>query len=90
MTRDEIRRHELSSFLRIRRGRIDPADLGTCPRHSGAEHPACAREEVAQVGRDERDPWYTWLEQKRPIGVSSGVLDNLARVLRLDPAERLL
>jgi hypothetical protein len=34
--------------------------------------------------------WYTWLEQKRPIGVSSGVLDNLARVLRLDSAERML
>ena len=33
--------------------------------------------------------WYTWLEQKRPIGVSSGVLENLARVLRLDPAERM-
>jgi hypothetical protein len=33
--------------------------------------------------------WYTWLEQKRPIRVSPGVLDNLARVLRLDPAERI-
>jgi transcriptional regulator with XRE-family HTH domain len=33
--------------------------------------------------------WYSRLEQKRPIGVSSGVLDNLARVLRLDPAERM-
>jgi MmyB-like transcription regulator ligand binding domain len=33
--------------------------------------------------------WYTWLEQKRPIGVSSSVLDNLARVLLLNPAERL-
>jgi hypothetical protein len=33
--------------------------------------------------------WYTWLEQKRAIGVSSGVLDSLARVLRLNPAERM-
>jgi hypothetical protein len=32
--------------------------------------------------------WYTWLEQKRPIKVSEGMLDNLARVLRLDPIER--
>jgi hypothetical protein len=32
--------------------------------------------------------WYTWLEEKRPIGVSCGLLNNLARVLRLDPAQR--
>ena len=33
--------------------------------------------------------WYTWLEQKRSISVSGGTLDNLARVLRLDPIERV-
>jgi hypothetical protein len=33
--------------------------------------------------------WYTWLEQKRPIHVSAGALDNLARVLRLDSLERM-
>jgi len=46
------------------------------------------REEVAQLAGVSAT-WYTWLEQKRPIGVSSGVLENLARVLRLDPAERM-
>jgi transcriptional regulator with XRE-family HTH domain len=46
------------------------------------------REEVAQLAGMSAT-WYTWLEQKRPIRVSPSVLDNLARVLRLDPAERI-
>ncbi len=33
--------------------------------------------------------WYTWLEQQRPIKVSANVLDNLARVLKLNPIERV-
>ncbi len=33
--------------------------------------------------------WYTWLEQRRPISVSFGMLNNLARVLQLNPVERL-
>jgi transcriptional regulator with XRE-family HTH domain len=32
--------------------------------------------------------WYTWLEQGRPINVSSQVLDAVARTLRLDATER--
>jgi hypothetical protein len=32
--------------------------------------------------------WYTWLEQGRPINVSSQVLDSVARTLRLDRVER--
>ena len=32
--------------------------------------------------------WYTWFEQGRNISVSAGFLDNLARVLKLDAAER--
>ena len=86
MTRDEIRRQELSDLLRNRRGRIAPADVGL-PETNRRRTPGLRREEVAQLAGVSAT-WYTWLEQKRPIGVSSGVLDNLARVLRLDPAER--
>jgi hypothetical protein len=32
--------------------------------------------------------WYTWLEQGRPIRASVGVLEAVARTLRLDPTER--
>jgi transcriptional regulator with XRE-family HTH domain len=87
MTKDEIRRQELSDFLRNRRGRIAPADVGL-PATSRRRTPGLRREEVAQLAGVSAT-WYTWLEQKRPIGVSSGVLENLARVLRLDPAERM-
>ena len=87
MTKDEIRRQELSNFLRNRRGRIAPADVGL-PATIRRRTPGLRREEVAQLAGVSAT-WYTWLEQKRPIGVSSGVLDNLARVLRLDPAERM-
>jgi transcriptional regulator with XRE-family HTH domain len=87
MTGDEIRRQELSDFLRNRRGRIAPADVGL--RETNRRRtPGLRREEVAQLAGVSAT-WYTWLEQKRPIGVSSGVLDSLARVLRLDPAERM-
>jgi transcriptional regulator with XRE-family HTH domain len=87
MTKDENRRRELSDFLRNRRGRIAPADVGL-PETNRRRTPGLRREEVAQLAGVSAT-WYTWLEQKRAIGVSSGVLDSLARVLRLNPAERM-
>jgi transcriptional regulator with XRE-family HTH domain len=87
VTSDEIRRQELSDLLRNRRGRIAPADVGL-PETNRRRTPGLRREEVAQLAGMSAT-WYTWLEQKRSIGVSSSVLDNLARVLRLDPAERM-
>src|ERR1700735_2181302 len=87
MAKDEIRRQELSDFLRNRRGRIAPADVGL-PETNRRRTPGLRREEVAQLAGMSAT-WYTWLKQNRPIGFSSGVLDSLARVLRLDPAERM-
>jgi transcriptional regulator with XRE-family HTH domain len=87
MTQDEIRRQELGDFLRTRRARIAPVEAGL-PATSRRRTAGLRREEVAQLAGVSAT-WYTWLEQKRPIRVSPGVLDNLARVLRLSPAERL-
>ena len=87
MNDDEIRRQELSDFLRTRRARISPADVGLATAHR-RRTPGLRREEVAQLA-GMSVTWYTWLEQKRPIGVSAGALDNLARVLHLDPLERI-
>ena len=87
MNQDGIRRQELSDFLRTRRARIAPSDVGL----SAAQRrrtPGLRREEVAHLA-GMSVTWYTWLEQKRPIHVSAGALDNLARVLRLDPIERI-
>jgi transcriptional regulator with XRE-family HTH domain len=49
--------------------------------------PGLRREEVAQLA-GVSVTWYTWLEQKRPIRVSGGVLENIASALKLDPVER--
>ncbi|WP_052851112.1 helix-turn-helix transcriptional regulator [Streptomyces avicenniae] len=80
------RRPELGAFLRSRRGRIRPEDVGMPPGFR-RRTPGLRREEVAQLA-GVGVTWYTWLEQGRPINVSAQVLDAVARTLRLDQAER--
>jgi transcriptional regulator with XRE-family HTH domain len=84
-TRNE-RRTELAAFLRARRSRISPADVGL-PPGLRRRTPGLRREEVAQLA-GVGITWYTWLEQGRPIHVSVQVLDAVAGTLRLDGAER--
>ena len=81
------RRDELAAFLRSRRARITPADVGL-PAGSRRRTPGLRREEVAQLA-GVGVTWYTWLEQGRQIHVSVQVLEAIARTLRLDPAERV-
>jgi transcription regulator MmyB-like protein/helix-turn-helix protein len=81
-----LRRRELAGFLRSRRERLSPEQLGL-PEYGRRRTPGLRREEVAQhagVGVT----WYTWLEQARDINVSEQVLDAIARTLLLDPHER--
>lgn len=80
------RRPELASFLRSRRARVTPADVGMAPGFR-RRTPGLRREEVAQLS-GVGVTWYTWLEQGRPINASPQVLDAVARTLRLDPPER--
>ncbi|MET9012011.1 MULTISPECIES: helix-turn-helix transcriptional regulator [Streptomyces] len=82
----EIRRHELAAFLRSRRERITPEEVGL-PRGARRRTPGLRREEVAHLSAV-GVTWYTWLEQARDIQVSVQVLDALARALRLDASER--
>ncbi|GGW38367.1 DNA-binding protein [Streptomyces lucensis JCM 4490] len=82
----EIRRNELAAFLRSRRERITPEQVGL-PRGARRRTPGLRREEVAQLSAV-GVTWYTWLEQARDIQVSVQVLDALARTLRLDASER--
>ncbi|WP_328481981.1 helix-turn-helix transcriptional regulator [Streptomyces sp. NBC_00377] len=81
-----IRRHELAAFLRSRRERITPEQVGL-PRGTRRRTPGLRREEVAHLSAV-GVTWYTWLEQSRDIQVSVQVLDALARTLLLDPSER--
>ncbi|MFE6410644.1 helix-turn-helix transcriptional regulator [Streptomyces sp. NPDC057837] len=86
---------ELGDFLRSRRARIRPEEVGL-PSYGRRRVPGLRREEVAQLAGVSVD-YYVRLEQSRGPGgpsrtkaggVSDAVLDAIARVLRLDPAER--
>lgn len=80
------RHHELAEFLRSRRARLSPEEVGL-PRGTRRRTPGLRREEVAMLAGVSPE-WYTWLEQGRDINVSMQVLDSLVRVLRLDANER--
>jgi transcriptional regulator with XRE-family HTH domain len=83
---DAERRTELASFLRSRRERIRPEEVGMPP--GGRRRISGLRREELAVLAGVSVTWYTWLEQGRRINVSVQVLNALARTLRLDPVER--
>ncbi|WP_020673436.1 helix-turn-helix transcriptional regulator [Amycolatopsis nigrescens] len=80
------RREQLRDFLRTRRARLTPGDVGMA---AGGRRrtPGLRREEVAVLAGVGVD-WYTWLEQGRDINVSGEVLDAIARALHLTEPER--
>src|SRR5918992_3467218 len=82
----ETRRAELAEFLKHRRALVSPESAGL-DANRRRRTPGLRREEVAQLAGVGLS-WYTWLEQGRDIKPSAQVLDALARVLRLDRAER--
>jgi transcriptional regulator with XRE-family HTH domain len=85
-SRSEPRRRELAAFLRSRRERIGPEEVGLPPAPR-RRTPGLRREEVATLA-GVGVTWYTWLEQGRDINVSPQVLDAVSRTLLLDPHER--
>ncbi|WP_037670659.1 helix-turn-helix domain-containing protein, partial [Streptomyces afghaniensis] len=76
---------ELGDFLRSRRARIRPEEVGLAS-YGRRRVPGLRREEVAQLAGVSVD-YYIRLEQGRGPSVSDAVLDAVARVLRLDEAE---
>lgn len=82
----ERNRAELADFLRNRRERISPEEVGL-PAGTRRRTPGLRREEVAALAGVGLS-WYTWLEQGREIGVSAQFLENLSRTLKLDATER--
>lgn len=85
MTSSTPDRDALGAFLRARRARVTPGDVGL-PVGGRRRTPGLRREEVAQLA-GVGVTWYTWLEQGRAKNASDQVLDAVARVLRLDAAE---
>lgn len=82
----EARRRELAQFLRSRRERLKPADVGL-PTGVRRRASGLRREEVAVLS-GVSPAWYTFLEQGRDINPSAEVLDSLANVLGLSEDER--
>ncbi len=80
------RHHELAAFLRSRRARIVPEQVGL-PRGTRRRTPGLRRGEVALLAGVTPE-WYSRLEQGRDIHVSVQLLESLASVLQLDTNER--
>ncbi|CAL9627545.1 hypothetical protein SUDANB95_05968 [Actinosynnema sp. ALI-1.44] len=78
--------HDLGEFLRTRRARVRPDDVGL-PGGGRRRVPGLRREELALLAGVSVD-YYMRLEQGRTPSVSDAVLDAVARVLRLDETER--
>ena len=83
---DGERRHLLAQFLRTRRERLAPGDVGL-PVGARRRTPGLRREEVALLAGMGAS-WYTSLEQGRDVHPSEQVLESLARTLRLTADER--
>ncbi|MFF0220848.1 helix-turn-helix domain-containing protein [Streptomyces sp. NPDC004629] len=81
------RRAELSEFLRTRRARLKPQDVGLPDFGRHRRVPGLRREELAQLA-GVSVAYYTRLEQGNGRNVSAEVLDAIARALRLDDAEQ--
>jgi transcriptional regulator with XRE-family HTH domain len=82
----EARRRQSGEFLRSRRARLSPSDVGL-PQGFRRRTPGLRREEVALLA-GVGSTWYTWLEQGRDVRPSTEVLSALADALRLDASER--
>ncbi|MGW2566497.1 helix-turn-helix domain-containing protein [Streptomyces sp. NPDC001537] len=80
------RRAELSEFLRTRRARLKPEDVGLPDFGRHRRVPGLRREELAQLA-GVSVAYYTRLEQGNGRNVSAEVLDAIARALRLTEAE---
>jgi transcriptional regulator with XRE-family HTH domain len=79
-------RSEIRDFLTSRRARITPEQVGL-KTYGPRRVPGLRREEVATLAGVSVD-YYNRMERGNLSGASEGVLDALARALRLDEAER--
>ncbi|MGV9331218.1 helix-turn-helix domain-containing protein [Nocardia sp. NPDC003726] len=78
---------EMAAFLRARRERLTPDDLGLPQRRQARRTPGLRREEVAELAGVSTD-YIVRLEQGRGLRPSVEVLNALARALCLNDDER--
>jgi transcriptional regulator with XRE-family HTH domain len=85
MMLSDDRRREIADFLKTRRMRRQPEELGL-PRGRRRRTPGLRREEVATAAGVSLE-WYTWLEQAREVRPSVEVLTRISGALRLEANE---
>lgn len=81
----QYRDRELGQFLKTRREKISPTQVGL-PYGNRRRTLGLKREEVAQLANVSLT-WYTWLEQSRSIKVSEQVLESIGHALLLNDTE---
>lgn len=79
--------NQLGEFLRARRARLRPADVGLPSGLGPRRTPGLRREELAAVAGLSID-YYIRLEQGKETNPSSPILNGLARALQLNDEER--
>jgi transcriptional regulator with XRE-family HTH domain len=78
---------QLGEFLRARRGRLRPEDVGLPAFPERRRVTGLRREELAQLAGVSVS-YYTRLEQGQSVNASGAILDAVARAMRLDGHER--
>jgi transcriptional regulator with XRE-family HTH domain len=81
-------KEEMREFLISRRAKLTPQEVGL-PSPGGRRRVSGLRREEVALCAGISVEYYTRLERGSTKGVSDGVLDAVARTLRLDEAERL-
>ncbi|MFJ4188255.1 helix-turn-helix domain-containing protein [Kitasatospora sp. NPDC089509] len=71
---------DLAAFLRSRRQRLDPGELGLPPRRQARRTPGLRREEVAELAGVSVD-YVARLKQGRGLRPSAEVVESLARLV---------
>lgn len=78
----------LGDFLKSRRERLQPSDVGLVGSYGRRRTSGLRREEVAYLA-GVSTTWYTWLEQGRDVTASREVLESIAKALQLSQEELL-
>ena len=87
LTHDDERRLELRAFLKSRRARLRPDDVGLPPSRGRRRAPGLRREEVAAIAGMSVN-WYTLFETGRNDSISAKAVADVARALQLSTRER--
>ena len=86
MSNSTVRLKELGRFLKARRSELSPDEVGLPDMKTVRRVPGLRREEVAMLAAISTD-YYTQMEQGR-LQASAPVLEDVARVLRLNDSQR--